>query len=194
MRRECIRSQKFDTKTTHGLLVEFRGLGVQRTHFTRTTRTRDQNFVHAQNPFWGQTFFRTKDIFRLKMSWGPKFILNPNFLKGPIFFRTEIFFRPAIFFRPKNFLDSNWTSMKDDLWREKRELLSMRLSKLSANWLIWAHTSKQIIFNWNRLDIELNQLGILKISKECSIARFLLATNLRLNAQTAAVSATTCKC
>ena len=38
--RGSARRLKFDTKTTHGLLAEFRGLGVRMTHVTtRRTRT-----------------------------------------------------------------------------------------------------------------------------------------------------------
>ena len=39
----CTRRLKFDTKTTHGLLAEFRGLGVRMTHVTRRTRMTKKN-------------------------------------------------------------------------------------------------------------------------------------------------------
>ena len=37
IRRGCTRGLKFDVKTIHGLLAEFRGLGVNVTRTTRTT-------------------------------------------------------------------------------------------------------------------------------------------------------------
>ena len=38
IRRGCTRRLKFDTYTTHGLLAEFRGLGVRLTQVTQVTR------------------------------------------------------------------------------------------------------------------------------------------------------------
>ena len=57
--------------------------------------------------------------------WSQNFFLNQNIFRNQNFFRPKIFCRLNIFCRPKmNF-------MKDDLWREKTELLNMRLSKLA---------------------------------------------------------------
>ena len=74
--------------------------------------------------FSEQNFFRNINFFRPKNFFGPEIFWTRCFLE-PKFFRPKIFFRLNIFCRPKmNF-------MKDDLWREKTELLNLRLSKLA---------------------------------------------------------------
>ena len=53
----------------------------------------------------------------------------PNFLKGSRPSRTN--FCDPKFFGPKDFLDSKNFLDPKDLWREKTELLNLRLSKLA---------------------------------------------------------------
>ena len=64
IRRGCTRSMKFEGQTTHGLLAEFRWLGVHVTRITRTTTKKfpDPKFFSAPIFFWTQHCF-----------WIPKF-------------------------------------------------------------------------------------------------------------------------
>ena len=71
IRRVCTRRQKFDKQTTHELLAEFRGLGVQLTLGTRRTLQKsaiaeEPNSFLAQN-FSNVKFFRNQTFFQNKI-------------------------------------------------------------------------------------------------------------------------------
>ena len=103
IRKGSVRRLKFDTQTTHGLLAEFRGLGV---HFTRRTRTTikiwTQNFVRPTNFFQPQNFFKSEFFFRPKF-FGPKLFYDQIFFQNKNFFQTQKFFQTQNFFESKFF-------------------------------------------------------------------------------------------
>ena len=102
--------------TTHGLLAEFRGLGVRRTHVTRRTRrTPPKSAISENTKNIIVTHRRCLPIFFLsnsrlsltqKFFWH-KIFSDENFFSDPknffvkIFFQTKNFFRSKIIFRPK---------------------------------------------------------------------------------------------
>ena len=109
------------------------------------------NLFSDRRYFWTQNFLGGKNSFQTKNFSYPNLfeprIFMPNFFSSDqIFFRTHNLLRPTkisghkIFFSPQNyfqtlnffrlniFLDPKWTSMKDNLWMEKTELLNLRLS------------------------------------------------------------------
>ena len=86
--------------------------------------------------------FVPKIIFGAKTLFGPKIILDSKFFRA---LRPKFFFGPNIFFLDRKFcqtkkmfqtdqnifLNPKLPSMKDDLWREKTELLNLSLSKMA---------------------------------------------------------------
>ena len=85
-----------------------------------------QNFCVNQNSFWIQNFFKTQNSTKY-FSW------TQNFFGTQIFWTSNIF-QAQSFFRPNIFADPNffWPKMnfnENDLWRDKTELLNLRLSK-----------------------------------------------------------------
>ena len=87
----CARRLKFDAQTTHGLLAEFRGLGV---HVTRRTRTTTK--------FLDPKFFQTKIFFSGQKSFFvSKFFSDPNLFSDPNISPTKVF-------KPNSILDLNF--------------------------------------------------------------------------------------
>ena len=105
------RSLKFDIYTTHGLLAEFRGLGVWRTHVTRRSRTttwitpkstlrgHNENLIVAQRQCLPIRDLATKIL---------KFFSLPQFLMKYFFFRPRIFFRLNICLAQNSFWAQNF--------------------------------------------------------------------------------------
>ena len=92
LKRGCTRGLKFEGKTTHGLSIEFRWLGVHVTRITRTKKISDPKFFSAPNFFRAQNFLDPK-FFWTQLFFGPKTFPGPKFFSGPNFFS-----RPKIFF------------------------------------------------------------------------------------------------
>ena len=88
--------------------------------------------------------FQTQKFFGAKISLGPKISLDPQFFLDPIFFwnkqfffnqnifLTRHFFQTQNFFQTKNFFSPKTNFNENDLWRDKTELLNLRLSKLPS--------------------------------------------------------------
>ena len=106
IRRGCIRSLKFDTYTTHGLLAEFRGL-KDSCHKKKKTKKQEP---HQNLP---TTREHTKYLNVAHRQWFPirdletktQFFSVPQFLFRPKKFWDKIFFSGSKFFVPKIFLD-----------------------------------------------------------------------------------------
>ena len=98
----CTRRLKFDAETSHGLLAEFRGLGVQ---VKRRTRRTSQSTIteHTKNLIVTQRRCLLTQTF-----FEPKIFSDPNFFRAQIFsdsdfFQAQIFVGPKIFCDPKFF-------------------------------------------------------------------------------------------
>ena len=79
-RRGCTRRLKFDTKTSHGLLTKFRGLGIRITRVRRRTKTKPKKILWPKN------------IFDPNFSFDPKICFNLNFFQTQNFFLTQNLF------------------------------------------------------------------------------------------------------
>ena len=79
--------------------------------------------IRALNFFWTQNLFYPKKFLDQIFFWCSNFFFH---LK--IFLGTQIFFRPT-FFQTQNFFWPKINFIENDLWRDKTELLSLRLSK-----------------------------------------------------------------
>ena len=96
IRRVCARRLKFDTKTNHKLLAEFRGLGVQMIHVTRRTRTTRRTppkstiSEHPKNLFVTHRCLPKK--FCTHIFCGPKFFFNQKCLFDQKKFWDQKFF------------------------------------------------------------------------------------------------------
>ena len=84
--------------------------------------------------FGGQNFFGPNIFFWIQHFFGPNIFFRSNIVFRPnIFLDTQFFFGAKSFLEPKFFLDPQffWTQNQpgNDLWRDKTELLNLRLSK-----------------------------------------------------------------
>ena len=77
--------------------------------------------------FFRHNIFLDLEFFVPKIFSVQKFFSDQNFFRPKRFFRpksfsySNFFSWPKKFFTPQNFLDPKWTSMKYDLWREKKK-------------------------------------------------------------------------
>ena len=67
-----------------------------------------------------------------KKNFGPKMFFRLKDFLGPTFFLEPKFFLTHIFFQTQNFVSPKMNFNENDLWKDKTELLNLKLSKLPS--------------------------------------------------------------